>query len=403
MCYVHGSIDQATGTCRMCKVFKPSSGRCPHVTEVCRNRTAHPRGDVVYMKNAEVQTFNGCGFCKWARTNPPLKSSGYANAGWPGCCRPPLGHEQRLVPAADWPAVSRVHHIPIPPDVKALLDSLASPQRPTPFVPATRGSPPSQPSSLSRRSGGVAATASRPETNSGQNTGTSTPKTRNRGSPQQSVASLSSTTSRNSGSDEGVPSPSTPSTESRNSPRRLSVEVQLERRRDTSREARYSPGRKSIELSGTLSRKGSSPKASVSTPPPSVAVRPKYARPSLDSPLTETAPGTVSASSEPSQQDTSSVADRRRRPSLNDAFAAMSVNGDSYASSSDSGGSEHTVTSDGGFTDYLSDESEAELQRQAELKAAMIAQTHVEEQEFRAARQQLANIDLRPPKSWSRS
>ena len=28
MCYVYGSIDQATGTCRMCKVFKPSTGRC---------------------------------------------------------------------------------------------------------------------------------------------------------------------------------------------------------------------------------------------------------------------------------------------------------------------------------------------------------------------------------------
>lgn len=27
--------------------------RCPHVTDVCRNRQLHPRGDVVYMKNAE--------------------------------------------------------------------------------------------------------------------------------------------------------------------------------------------------------------------------------------------------------------------------------------------------------------------------------------------------------------
>lgn len=389
----------------MCKVFKPS-GRCPHVTEVCRNRAAHPRGDVVYMKNAEVQTFNGCGFCKWARTNPLPKTSGYANAGWPGCCRPPLSHEQRLVPAADWPAVSRVHHIPIPPDVKALLDSVASPQRNNAFSPNARGSPPSQPSSLSRRSGGVAATASRSENTPGQNGGISTPKSRNRGSPQQSVASLSSSTSRNSGSDEGAPSPSTPSAEQRNSPRRTSVEVQFERRRDTSREARYSPGRKSIELSGTLSRKGSNPKASLSTPVPSVALRSKFARPPLDSASTDPAAGPVSAnvsSEQNSQQDASPVADRRRRPSLNDAFAAMSVSGDSYASSSDSGGSETTVTSDGGFTDYLSDESEAELQRQAELKAAMIAQTHVEEQEFRAARQQLASIDLRPPKSWTRT
>lgn len=73
------------------------------------------------------------------------------------------------------------------------------------------------------------------------------------------------------------------------------------------------------------------------------------------------------------------------------------------SASSDSSGSasETTVISDGGFTDYLSDESEAELQRQAEIKAAQIAQNHMEEQEFKAARQQLAHIDLRPPKSWT--
>jgi hypothetical protein len=60
-----------------------------------------------------------------------------------------------------------------------------------------------------------------------------------------------------------------------------------------------------------------------------------------------------------------------------------------------------TVTSDGGFTDYLSDESEAELQRQAEVKAAIVAQNQAEEQEFKAARQQLADVDLRPPRSWN--
>lgn len=60
-----------------------------------------------------------------------------------------------------------------------------------------------------------------------------------------------------------------------------------------------------------------------------------------------------------------------------------------------------TITSDGGFTDYLSDESEAELQRQAEARAALLAQYQAEELEFKAARQQLAHIDLRPPKTWN--
>ena len=68
-------------------------------------------------------------------------------------------------------------------------------------------------------------------------------------------------------------------------------------------------------------------------------------------------------------------------------------------SSSSCGNSD--VTSDGRFTDYLTDESEAELQRQAESRAAVIAQNQAEELEFRIARQQLRNVALQPPKSWN--
>ncbi|TDL29715.1 hypothetical protein BD410DRAFT_679112, partial [Rickenella mellea] len=124
MCYIDGSIDQATSTCPMCKVFRPKADRCPHRTETCRNSSLHPRHDVVHFKNAEVQSFNGCGYCKWARTNPPPARAGYNNPGWPGCCRPPQPQEFALIPPADWYAVSLVHRVPIPPDVKALLDSL---------------------------------------------------------------------------------------------------------------------------------------------------------------------------------------------------------------------------------------------------------------------------------------
>jgi hypothetical protein len=79
-----------------------------------------------------------------------------------------------------------------------------------------------------------------------------------------------------------------------------------------------------------------------------------------------------------------------------DSFSSASSNSGGSDSMSDS-----TVTSDGGFTDYLSDESEAELQRQAEARAALLAQNQAEELEFKAARQQLAHVDLRPPKSWN--
>lgn len=71
--------------------------------------------------------------------------------------------------------------------------------------------------------------------------------------------------------------------------------------------------------------------------------------------------------------------------------------------SSDGGSrsSEGTVTSDGGFTDYLSDESDAELQRQAEVRAAIMEQNRQEDNEFRLARKQLASIDLKPPSAWT--
>jgi hypothetical protein len=72
----------------------------------------------------------------------------------------------------------------------------------------------------------------------------------------------------------------------------------------------------------------------------------------------------------------------------------------SSASSSGGSSSDFTVTSDGAFTDYLSDESEAELQRQAEARAALVAQNYAEEQEFRAARERLTHVDLRPPRAW---
>jgi len=99
-----------------------------------------------------------------------------------------------------------------------------------------------------------------------------------------------------------------------------------------------------------------------------------------------------------------------KKPALELAMAGVTLSGATpsiISSASSSSGSEQgsmtdsTVTSDGGFTDYLSDESEAELQRQAEAKAALVAQNQAEEQEFKAARQQLAYIDLFPPKSWN--
>jgi hypothetical protein len=51
-----------------------------------------------------------------------------------------------------------------------------------------------------------------------------------------------------------------------------------------------------------------------------------------------------------------------------------------------------SLTSDGGFTHYMSDKSE---------RALLEARYQAEEMEFKAHRQSLALIDLRPPKSWN--
>ena len=86
-----------------------------------------------------------------------------------------------------------------------------------------------------------------------------------------------------------------------------------------------------------------------------------------------------------------------RSKSLKTGLGKLSIASPSNASSSSESPASSDITVGGGFIDYLSDESEAELQRQAELRAALVAQTKVEEQEFRAAPQQLATVDLRPP------
>ena len=88
----------------------------------------------------------------------------------------------------------------------------------------------------------------------------------------------------------------------------------------------------------------------------------------------------------------------------------------SSSSGSSSSGSQSSITQSGtvtseGFTDYLSDESEVEMQREAERRAgeaelaAKLERTKFElgkeEQEFRAARTQLVSVGLQPPPAWS--
>ncbi|KAJ3892900.1 hypothetical protein GG344DRAFT_44324 [Lentinula edodes] len=405
MCYPEGSVSHAVNDCPLCKAFVHS--RCPHVREVCRNRALHPQLDVVYLKNAEVDWFNGCGYCKWARLNPTQKPS-FPNPGWPGCCRAPAPSEYRMIQAADWRSISIVHHIPIPPEIKVILDGLTTGGRSSskPFMPP-----------LDRRNSnsgtGTGTGGGSPPTKLG-NTAvkpvSSANKVRTSASPKTPAATLSKATAN---AVEGI----------RNSPEKEKPSY--------NNSAHSSPGRKQIELdTNTTPRRNSGSRA-----PPAIPSfnkgSPDLRSPESRSPATTLNKGSPESRSSvvplskgspemrpsldrrrssnihpPTPSSKSSIPSRNTASSFTLASRKASKNDDaSSVASGGSGGSDSlsdsTVTSDGGFTDYLSDESEAELQRQAEAKAALLAQNQAEELEFKAARQQLAHVDLRPPKSWN--
>ncbi|KAK0486937.1 hypothetical protein EDD18DRAFT_1192473 [Armillaria luteobubalina] len=306
--------------------------RCPHVRESTRS-TAVATAKCVARPPADP-----CSPTQWARTNPPTKAAGYHNPGWPGCCRPPAPSEHRLIQPADWRSVSIVHHIPIPPDIKATLDGLrpAVPRAPTKPAPDRKPSPPTPKSPAMPPRSPAMPIPPKP-----------------RGSPKQGTASLSNSLSRS------TPPADKPGTPPSNT---------------------SSPARKAIDLDGaTTPRRNSS-----ATRPPPAAVKPANRSPP----------------SQPLERRRTLVPSPTSKPVLPPPRPKKDEETASNGSGSSGSLSDSTVTSDGGFTDYLSDESEAELQRQAEARAALVAQNQAEELEFKAARLQLTHVDLRPPKSW---
>ena len=269
---------------------------------------------------------------------------------------------------------------------------------------------PSAAPTMARRSSYNVASPTRTETGSIRANAVAVPtKGRSGGSPQQVTASLA-TMSRGSGGDGTSSSlPNASSMEQYQSSRRSAMDVFADKRPDPSNTSQNSPGRKNAELSGSVARRSSERRPSISSIAPSVSkatadVTPQRRRtaPSNATPPARRTEVSVERIPVERTPDVPPSAPRRGGSTIEetvDKVEKMSLS--SSASSSSSGSSsETTVISDGGFTDYLSDESEAELQRQAEAKAAILAQNQMEEQEFKLARQQLAHVDLRPPKSW---
>ncbi|KAF9226440.1 hypothetical protein BS17DRAFT_775632 [Gyrodon lividus] len=401
MCYQYSSASDLTNFhCPMCKVFKPSGARCPHVRDVCYNRANHPRLDIVHLKNAEVKSFNGCGYCKWARLNPKLPV--YNNQGWPGCCRPPAASEQRLIQAADWPTVSIVHSVPMPLEIKSILDSLVSRGSPLPGMTTSSRSQGSQATmpSLDRRNSGNSPTNKSSPTSAKSQPVSIPVRGRSGGSPIQQSSTLTGTTPRASAPLSSYTA-STPVDQSPLSRRQTYAEGTREKSRTPST-------RRATDLEGSLSRRNGGGRPSLSTIAPSYgSLKGSGDFPSQHHTLPYPPvphPSPVDSYTTTSQEAPFGRTLSSKKSTLEGAMAALEV-GSSSESSSDSGSSrgsvsDATVISDGAFTDYLSDESEAELQRQAEAKAALVAQNQAEELEFKAARQQLAGVGLRPPKAW---
>lgn len=434
--------------------LSPFNSRCPHRQDVCYNRANHPRHDVVYLKNAEgissicafVYSSSWCPYLafpspqlqdstvvatarcasslpsfdiskssnQWARTNPKL--NGYQNPGWPGCCRAPNQGEVKSIPPADWLAVSTVHNIPIPSDVKALLESIGTTSSRT-TAPATSPSAgkasPTTPPSLDRK-GSAGLVPTRTSGSSPRTQPLSIPsKVRSNGSPKENAAPLGVPAPRGPGLKESPPSV----TDQVLAHHRKSNMEHIDKRGDSPNNP--SPLRRHMELEATMASRSSDRRPSVST----VKVASTVAK-GADPPSLRRRASTTDTSAMVNNHATASARtmDRRgtisasrpseKRSSLDIDFGAISIASSpkSPSSGSSDGGdarsvggssSEGTITSDGGFTDYLSDESEAELQKQAEARARLLAQNQMEEQEFKMARKQLAHVDLRPPKSWN--
>ena len=315
-----------------------------------------------------------------------------------------------MIQAADWRAVSVVHRVSIPPEIKMALDSFTQKGLLVQSTTITsRSSPGKSISSVARRNSG-ATTPSKSNILSAKAMNTPIP---GRGRSLQATdggANLSRSSSTS------MMSSSVPSSMDRSPATRKKASMASERRIDGTQSAQSSPSRKPTDIENPVTprRMSSTRRPTVTPATTSVSVSKIVAdsrsQSNHDSPLKfrcRPQGGELCRASIPGPVDSSAARNADQVPSFIIPRTSTGKEDDCGASSSSgsSGGrsslTDNTVTSDGGFTDYLSDESEAELQRQAEEKAALFAQMQAEELEFKMARQQLAQIGLRPPKSWN--
>ena len=324
-----------------------------------------------------------------------------------------------MIKPAEWPAVSIIHRVPMPPEVRTLLDqTLKSVQA------ASAGANRGPSASLTTEKKPNHATGKMPTpTGSPRSSTISIPtlKSRPGGSPQMKPSSLVGTSRLLNVGMSSVDQPGSAPTSPPTSRRSASIDKPVKRiegfRTTPPANTRKLSDLESTSQAQTLNQSQThvpnsrNPQVAVTLTVPSCPgnAGDEITRPSLKRRASSTSPNvgskessSIRVTSTPKAKGSSTSS--RSVASLARNVKAMSlISDDPSDSSSCSSGSSindgSTVTSEG-FTDYLSDESDVELQRQAEVRAAQLEQNRVEEEEFKAARQQLTSIDLRPPQTW---
>jgi hypothetical protein len=390
---------------------------------------------------------HGCYFCQYARTTPQGRSTTIPNPGWPGCCRPPTASEASRIPPADWAAVTAVHKVQPPPEVKALLDALLAPPASIARVQSSPkvGSTPLSPNQHSKSSsGGGGISTGGPKASPAATVSKASRGVNGSGSPKLGTAPATGAAptspvlappsemrrSFSGRRDRDVSPAKVPAGgitrrsldhESSTVGRRGSGALSLSPKRKPAPPTAASIGlaisnmslndatRPSIKRRGSNATHGSGGSADSGgnsrrnaadidsgSPPRLIDVKntPTPTRAPRKSPSTGNMKPSATSNKTPS---TSPVISTRAPAAVPKVVSSALSDGSSTGSSTRS---ESTITSEG-FTDYLSDESEAELQRAAEEKAAQLPHTYEEDEDFAKARKQLTGVGLRPPSHWT--
>ncbi|KDQ20621.1 hypothetical protein BOTBODRAFT_50693 [Botryobasidium botryosum FD-172 SS1] len=137
--------------------------------------------------------------------------------------------------------------------------------------------------------------------------------------------------------------------------------------------------------------------------------QPGLYQPRTSSPLSYTLPTTNATRRRPSIVEPSGPARGNMSDTSSESSSNSASSGEEFSGQfsglrlSNSPGSRESVTTatSDGFTDYLSEESEAEIQREAEQRAIEIQTNRIEERELRDANSKLQGLELQPPPQWT--